>query len=239
MSAYILDTECTGTDHEVDQVIELAWQRAALPGQKLEPLQFHSRYKPSVPIKWGALATHHILESDLQECTGYQLARLEVPKDAEYWIGHNIDYDWRMLGEPDVKRIDNLALARFLLPHLDSHTQSALIYYIGHRLGAPERARERLQNAHTAAADVANAATIFHYLICLADKQGTDVSSWDAVWRLSEHARVPSVMTFGKFKGQHMSQVDEGYRTWYKKEANQDPYILKAFEMYRFGDVIA
>lgn len=239
MNAHILDTECTGTDHETDQVIELAWQRAALPSAPLDPCAFFSQYKPSVPIKFGAMAVHHILLEDLTDCRPCEAALTDLPADSQYWVGHNIDFDWRMLGEPDVKRIDTLALARFLLPHLDSHTQSALIYYIGSRLCAEPRARERLQKAHNAAADVANCATILHYLLCVAAKQGTDVSSWEAVWLLSEHARVPSIMPFGKFKGQHMSQVDEGYRTWYKKEANQDPYILKAFQMYRFGDVIA
>lgn len=41
-------------------------------------------------------------------------------------------------------------------------------------------------------------------------------------------------MAFGKFKGQPVSAVDNGWRGWYRKQTDPDPYLLKAFDRYPF-----
>jgi hypothetical protein len=66
------------------------------------------------------------MDEDLVDCPPHSDFRL--PEGIEYLVGYNVDYDWRVIGEPPIKRICVLALARSLLPGLDSYSQSAALY---------------------------------------------------------------------------------------------------------------
>jgi exodeoxyribonuclease X len=125
-TAIIFDTEATDINQPV--IVEAAW--VAL--DNVSPFQlgatFHQRYNPGKPISLGALATHHILDEELIDCP--PASSFQLPHELEYLIGHNIDFDWQAIGQPEVKRICTLALARKAWPELDSHTQSALLYFL-------------------------------------------------------------------------------------------------------------
>ena len=107
-TAIIFDTEATGIVDPV--IIEAAW----IAVDSLAPVTlgdtFHQRYQPGKPISLGALATHHIMDEELVDCP--PAASFRLPDDLQYLIGHNIDFDWQAVGQPDVKRICTLALAR-------------------------------------------------------------------------------------------------------------------------------
>src|SRR5690606_38893005 len=103
-------------------------------------------YKPSKPSTFGAMAVHHILPHELEGCP--PSSECKLPADAEYIVGHNVDYDWEAVGKPNVKRICTCAMARWVWPEADSHSQSALLYMT---LGATDRIRKRLMDAHRAA----------------------------------------------------------------------------------------
>ena len=125
--AIILDTETTGSKPPMN-VIELAYIEVN------EALQstgfFHSMYKPELPIALGAKAAHHILESEVADAPSFDTFTL--PDDVEYIIGHKVDFDIEAIGfgeAEDIRRICTLAIARKHFPELDSHTQSAMIYY--------------------------------------------------------------------------------------------------------------
>jgi len=110
-NAIIFDIEATDKDNPV--LIEAAW--VAL--DSISPFtlgeEFHQRYNPGKPISLGALATHHILDEELVDCP--PASSFTLPADATYLIGHNIDFDWSAIGQPDIKRICTLALSRILL----------------------------------------------------------------------------------------------------------------------------
>jgi exodeoxyribonuclease X len=133
-------------------------------------------------------------------------------------IGHNVDFDWSAIGSPDIKRVCTLALSRRLWPDLDSHNQSALLYYL-------ERAsaREFLKNAHSAGADVMICSLILGH-IC----RQLGVGTVEDLWKESELARIPKVMPFGKHKGQLLTDVPSDYRHWLLNQADIDPYLRKA-----------
>ena len=59
--------------------------------------------------------------------------------------GYNVDYDWRVVCDPNIRRICVLALSRAFFPGLDSYSQSALLYHL-----ARDRARGLLKNGHSA-----------------------------------------------------------------------------------------
>ena len=108
----IFDTETTGL--EAPEIIEAAW----LEVNSLAPMTygacFEQRYRPSKPISIAALATHHILDEELVDCpTSSEFA---LPQHVDYLIGHNIDFDWTVIGMPDVRRICTLSLARAVWP---------------------------------------------------------------------------------------------------------------------------
>jgi len=123
--AIIFDVEATDKNDAV--IIEAA----SLDVTSLSPLDVGNpwvqRYNPGKPISLGALATHHIMDEELVSCP--PSTSFKLPAGTKYLIGHNIDFDWVAIGSPEVKRICTLALARSLWPDLDSHTQSALLYY--------------------------------------------------------------------------------------------------------------
>ena len=215
-NAIIFDTETTSKNDPI--IIEAAWLELA----SLTPFTLSNahcqRYNPGQPITLGSLAVHHILDEELTDCP--PSASFKLPSEVQYLIGHNIDFDWKAIGSPDIRRICTLALSRRAWPELDSHSQGALIYYID-RL----HARDRLKNAHSAAADVALCADILRRLC-----EHFDISELEQLWAASEQARIPTHMTFGKHKGLAIEDVPKDYRRWLLGQADVDAYLRIALE---------
>lgn len=219
--AYIIDTETTGLVEPIE-VISLA--TAPL---ELAPLHYHvdqvreEFFCPSKEIEWGAMATHGIVPEDL---VGKRPSKAAIlPADCTHIIGHNIDYDWKALGKPAVKRICTLVMARAAWPKLDSHSLGACLYYL---LGPKASTREALKGAHGAATDVGLAALLLPTLL---EELGAPTSI-EALWRVSEDARIPKTISFGKHKGKLIAQVDAGWVAWYRRQEDTDEYLLKAFK---------
>ena len=214
--AIIFDVEATNKNDAV--IIEAA----SLDVTSLTPFEVGNpwvqRYNPGKPISLGALATHHIMDEELVNCP--PSSSFHLPAGTKYLIGHNIDFDWVAIGSPEVKRICTLALARSLWPELDSHTQSALLYYFER-----DSAREQLRSAHSALADVWVCSKIVGKII---DK--LKPVSLDALWEMSEKARVPTIMPFGKHKGEAISQIPSDYKQWMLRQDNVNGYLRKALE---------
>lgn len=217
-NAVILDTETTtskATPERPLEVIELAYRN--LGTREL----FCQRYKPTMPPAWGALAVHGICMQELEGEPPASTAAADAP-DIYYWIGHNIDFDWRALGSPpNVQRICTLALARDLWPEMDSHTLSAMMYFCK---GATPATREELRAAHSATADIDFCEHLLGVIMSV-----TKATSLAQLHAMSEEARIPKKMTFGKFAGEPISAVDRGYASWYARQADPDPYVLLAF----------
>lgn len=236
--AIVFDTETTGNDTAVDEVIEAAFIElpatpaafAAVRDPKTLP-EYLERFEPSIPIKLGAQATHHISLSELQGQGLLGSDQFSLPADVDYLIGHKIDFDWEMAKKPDTKRICTLALSRWLFPEADSHTLSAMMYMIGREYGREAWARDILRDAHSALADVHNCALLLRYQILVIEaKSPGSTESWEQLWSLSEHARIPTVMTFGKHQGERIEDVPYSYVKWYRGTEDQDPYLLEAFK---------
>lgn len=240
MSAIILDTETTGIDDP--EVIELACT-APLVSPDLADIAAVEctvqRFRPSKPISLGAMATHHIIDADLIEEAPWP-GNWFPPDGVEYFIAHNVDFDHKATGAPHVARICTLALARALWPDVDSHSLSAMTYYLRDR----EEARKILRGAHSAATDLILCSWLLQDILRMLP--GT--MSWHQLWQHSERARIPKFLTFGKYgpysewakaNGQpkglpiaELPRLDPGYRKWLLSGAcdmvTQDPYLEKA-----------
>ncbi len=217
MIALIFDTETTGIDDPV--LVEAAYMQAinaSSPRQAGGEL-FCQRYNPGKPISLGAMATHHIMDGDLTGCP--PASEFSLPANVDYLIGHNVDFDWRVIGEPDIKRICTLALCRKLWPEADSHSQSAMLYLLERNT-----ARARLGSAHSADADIRVCLVLLQHIV----RHLSDISTWEDLWAASELARVPDVMPFGKHKGMPIADVPADYKRWLLRQDDVDPYLLEA-----------
>lgn len=217
----IFDTETTGFENA--EIIEAAWLVVDHPTKLISVGGYHERFKPSKRIELGALSTHHILEDELQKCR--PSSEFKLPNGLGYMIGHNVDFDWKVAGEPDVKRICTLALSRWLFPDTDAHNQTAMMY---HLFKDHYWVRDAVKNAHSALHDVCNCQEVLKQLVGEMVSRGHTVATWDDLWRLSEKARIPTKMSFGKHKGMLIKDLPSDYRGWLLRQPDLDPYLLKA-----------
>lgn len=192
--------------------------------QVVDDLLFDKFYSCPEPISFGAMAVHHIIESDLIGKPSYNTFRL--PQDVSYLIGHNVDYDIKAIQKCDssiqVKGICTLALSRMVWPDLPTHNLSALYYMIA---GGTDQTRKALRNAHNAAADIKFTETILRELI-----KATGIKDMQSLYLLSEQARIPTKMTFGKHSGMLIKDVPADYKAWLLKQSDLDSYLRKALE---------
>ena len=223
----IVDTETNGRKADAAEVIELAYA-------EVDPLREWdfvesprmSRFRPVNGSTPGALSTHHILDEELEGHPPSHLAKL--PTDTKYIIGHGVDFDWEVLGKPDVKRICTLALSRSLHPELDSHRLGAMVY---HFVKDKATARMMLQDAHRAAADVILCKLVLNAMM---RAHGFVNCTPEWLWEFSEQARVPKVMPFGKWsplqcgKEVPIKDLPYDYKVWCLKQKDMDPYVLRA-----------
>jgi exodeoxyribonuclease X len=191
----------------------------------------HEYFGHTVPMTLGALNTHHIMPEKLAG-----LPVMEYPPKVpmmNYIIGHNIDFDRDMLDLKGAMPICTLALSRRYFPDLDSHSQGAVLYHIARITKRGEAwARDMLKDAHSADADVLNCARILKYIIYMIDRDNAVKGqlSWGDIYEVSQDARIPKVMAFGKFKGLEVQDVEPDWAKWYANCTNPlpDPFVLIA-----------
>lgn len=223
MNAIIFDTETTDAGDDAE-IIEAAWLPIDVTKHGLDGYgdAYEKRFKPSKPITFGAMAVHHIHESDLEGCD--PSGSFALPETVEYLVGHKIDFDWQAAGAPaHVKRICTLAMARKLWPEESSHTLGALMYMLS---TDRERTRQDLRAAHSALADVISCGTLLDAII---EKAGP-FDSLEALWQFSEDCRVPEKITFGKHAGTAIKDLPTDYVLWFVRQSDVDPYLRVALE---------
>ena len=82
-----------------------------------------------------------------------------------------------------------------------------------------------MRNAHSALADVWICSKIVGKII-----EKLHPASLDAFWKMSEKARIPTIMPFGKHKGEAINLVPSDYKQWMLRQDNVSPYLRKALE---------
>lgn len=221
MNALILDTET----HDLNGYpIEIAYAPCSFEQGVLVINQgevFDEYFSCPEPIALGALATHHILETDIAEKPSFDT--FKMPQGVQYLIGHNIDYDIKAIQkcQPDftVKGICTLALCRMVWPELP-YTLSAMYYHVMDDL---ELARKHLRHAHNAKADIYFTGVILKTLV-----EQLGIKDMNSLYIMSETARIPKYITFGKHKGTAIKELDPSYVTWLLRQDDLDPYLRKA-----------
>lgn len=224
MKAIIADTE-TNALHGYP--IEIAYVRCLFENGQLLIDQgnvFNGYFSCPDPISLDAMAVHNILPDDIEHKPLY--STFNVPDDVTHIIGHNIDYDIHALQkcQPslNVKGICTLALARMVWPELPSHKLGVLYYHV---MNNWQEARKHLRNAHTAKADI-----YFTGVVLRAILEKTAVKDMNSLWLLSEQARIPKIIPFGKHRGTAIKDLPADYVSWLLKQPEVDPYLRKTLE---------
>lgn len=224
MISLILDTETNslnGYPIEIAYAPCLFEQGALVINHKLALDEYFSCPEP---IELGAMAVHHILESDIADKPSYETFRL--PECTAYLIGHNIDYDIQAIKLCDksinVKGICTLALSRMVWADLETHNLTALYYFV---MNDKETARKHLRNAHNARWDIYFTGVVLEKLI-----EKLAIKDMHSLYQISEIARIPKKITFGKYKGTLIDELPDSYIEWLLKQDDLDVYLRKALK---------
>ena len=59
--------------------------------------------------------------------------------------------------------------------------------------------------------------------------QKLEITSMASLYEISENARRPTHMTFGKHKGLPLAEVPKDYVRWLLEQQNVDPFVRQAF----------
>ena len=181
---------------------------------------------PDRTISYGAMAVSHITPDDVKHYRNHKIVVPQyLPVGEAYIIGHNVDFDIQVAANAGVdvsqyKAICTQALARRMLPDLDSHSLGALTYAIN-----PDLARQYCRNAHDAGYDVTFTLWLLEHLCELGG-----ITNMQDLHNASEEARIPTSFTFGKHQGKTIKDIavtDRGYLQWIIKN-HDNAYLVKA-----------
>lgn len=226
--ALIIDVEATCTTPEA-QATELGWCEVFFNEKgRLQPKEKPSalRCKPEIDITFGAMAVTGIYPEDLvAEPLHSEVLPSIVTSDFTYLIGHNIDYDAKVLINAGVvdtfKRICTLALVRYFYPKDTDHKLTSMLHMLDY-----EYAKANSKNAHSAKHDVGFCG---HILRKLCGMYG--ITSMEQLYELSEIARIPLYAGFGKHRGKHIhTEIPFDYKTYMLSKDDLDPFVRIAFE---------
>lgn len=175
---------------------------------------------PEVPISASASGIHHITDemvwdqptlSEFMEMHNHPLG-----SDDLVVIGHNVQFDCRMLGVhlPETyRKLCTLKLARNMWPELENHKLQTLRYQFKLDAGT----------AHRAMGDVMTCISLLRYV---AELKGTDLAGVMELARkpLSPDTKFP----FGKHKGTPLKNVPKSYVRWVLEKTEIDPDLREA-----------
>lgn len=223
MKAIILDTETHDLNGLPIEIAYVPFELTEGTARTYPDQAFEQRYSVGQPIAYGAMAVHHILESDIADQPSYKTFML--PDHVQYIIGHNIDYDTAVISKcidvSHIKSICTLALARQVWPTA-AHNISALTYML---MQGSDMARQRLRDAHSAKADVMLTAFILKSII-----HHLQIQDIESLYQASQEARIPKIMPFGKHKGMPIKNLPADYVRWLVRQPDIDQYLKIALQ---------
>ena len=195
-TALIIDTE-TDQGHD-PRPIQVATINVATG---FEWMKYFNSGRSISPV---VIRVHGITDQDVAGLEHFELDEFELP---EYLIGHNVRFDWRVIGRPSTKLICTVRLARVAFPEWRAYSQSKCIEQL---LGKKEASNMTIA-AHDALGD-ARMCYLLYQACCL--RLEIEPTNFDAAHKISNTANPVGKMPFGKYKGQAIKEVPIGYIKW-------------------------
>lgn len=181
-TALIIDTETDqGRDPRPIQVATIN----AMTG--FEWMKYFNSGRSISPV---VIRIHGITDDDVAGLERFDLKAFELP---QYLIGHNVRFDWRVIGSPSTKLICTVRLARVAFPEWSAYGQSKCIEQL---LGKEEASRMTIA-AHDALGD-ARMCYLLYQACC--ERLAIAPTDFAAVHAIANKANPVSKMPFGKHK---------------------------------------
>lgn len=225
--AIVLDTETTGLDPLVDQLVEIA----AI--DLTTDQQFSSLCNPNRHIPPEVSAIHHIVDADVKgypspdETLLEMLAQFDYP---EILIAHNAKFDAGMIASllPVDYHPQWLCTYRNALvawPDAPNHKNQTLRYWRGLQPQVPFGLAP-----HRALYDIIVTREIMRDLlaVAVAPRPWTMASSaiFNQMLFITENPILLKKIGFGKHAGKSFKEIDSGYLNWITKQSDMDSDVV-------------
>lgn len=195
-SALIIDTETDqGRDPRPIQVATIDVQSGC---------EWMSYFNSGRPISPFVTKIHGITDEDVFGLEAFDLQRFTL---SDYLIGHNVRFDWGVIGRPNVKLICTVRLARAAFPEWHRYSQSKCI----EQLIGEDKAAILTVAAHDALGD-ARMCYMLYKACC--ERLQFDYNDFETAHKISNTAKPIIKMPFGKYKGQLINNVPLNYVKW-------------------------
>lgn len=247
----VLDTETTGVDDD-SHIIELSMTFPHDLDMGIDDvLNYTMRYNPGIPVPPESSAVHFISTEDLVNEVTYEselpnIELLMIQDHIDYYVGHNVQFDQRMINENYLKYnselpaylLDNdkwictLRLAKKLFAE-DPEFANLTLSYLWFKFGLHTSVNRPI-NAHAAKDDVFMCFKVLIKLIEVCIERGHINPDLDIGPQLIEYVNTPmrySVMPFGKHKGELMKNVPLNYLEWMIKNSDVLDEDMPNFDM--------
>lgn len=199
----VIDTETTGLTDPIG-VVEIGWTdveqhrgrwAVAAPSRSI-------LVQPGRPIEYGAVAVHHIRDSDVEAAKPLSHLLPTVLSGAEVLAAHNAAFDAALV-DTDLPWICTHKCARALWPDLQGYSNGGIRYELGliDALWEPH-----CHPAHRAGPDT----VVTAHILCALLREAT-ISS---LLEISGRPTLLSQMPFGKHKGERFDALPHDYLNW-------------------------
>lgn len=217
MNFLFLDTETTGIEAE-DRLIQVAYK----PN---ETRIVNALFKPLLPIKIEAMATHHITEKMVADKPAFEgstehgeLVQLLERHDDNVLVAHNAKFDVEMLRKENIvpkNVICTMKVASYLDPlgKIPSYGLQYLRYFLGIDIEA---------TAHDAYGDIVVLELLFNRLLTAIEKTMPREKAIAKMIEVSSQPMLIKKFNFGKHRGEKLCDVDLSYLQWFAGQAEVD-----------------
>ncbi len=225
MAKYILfDTETTGAIEE-DRIIQIG---GMIVSSKTDIECYDELCSCEIPIKIEAMEVHNITPDLLENKppfiqTNFYRQILELNKEENYLIAHNINFDLGMLKKEGFVNqytlIDTLRCAKHLYSELPYHRLQYIRYALElYKIEQQEATQLNITiKAHDAIGDVLIMKLFLSKLVKKCTEIYPDYNPMEKLASLTNTPVFISTLKFGKYKGEQMTTIatkDAGYLQW-------------------------
>lgn len=206
MQVVIVDTETTGFDPAIESLVEIA----AVFETDDASYGLSSLVKPTTPIRFDAMAAHHITEEDVIDAPSLEDAMDAVFGVHREWsdyllVAHNAEFDKSFLPQfANNQWICTYRCAMHIWPDAQSHRNQSLRYELG--LDVSDMPREAGGSAHRALYDTWVTAKLYDRM--------HEIHSVDELIVMTTAPIVLKKVKFGKHIGELWEDVPQSYLRW-------------------------
>lgn len=209
--ALVLDTETTGTDPEVDAVVELGGTIVNVDAMSITG-SFGRLVNPGRPIPPEAMGIHHIMDHEVVNAPLLKSVIDELRPLAPFVpVAHSAHFDSQFLPVFKNRWVCTYRCARHVWPDAPGFSNQTLRYWLP---GVNDECSMFAMPPHRAKPDSWVTA---HILLRLLREK-----TIEELVRLTDEPILLKKVTFGKHRGEEWSKVPLDYLSWVKRQPDMD-----------------